>query len=161
MPSGHVYFILNYVDRYIWVIWHEIAAPLLSLWDWFWSCVVLLLKVSFHCFNFQINISVLLWLLVSVPAIAHLPGIYLSRYFISEHWKHLIELVAMELACIRFSLYPRFNEVEVRGLVFCFHHVRPYARPSVRLWIELCQLCIFHNTSRIQFIFAHPINQVC
>ena len=30
----------------------------------------------------------------------------------------------------------------------------------VRLWTESCQLCIFHNTSRIYFIFAHFINQL-
>ena len=31
--------------------------------------------------------------------------------------------------------------------------------PSVRLWTEWCPLCIFNNTHRIYFIFAHLINQ--
>ena len=30
--------------------------------------------------------------------------------------------------------------------------------PSVRLWTESCPLCIFNNTHRIHFIFAHLIN---
>ena len=32
--------------------------------------------------------------------------------------------------------------------------------PSVGLWIELCLLHIFHNTSLIYFIFTHLINQI-
>ena len=32
--------------------------------------------------------------------------------------------------------------------------------PSVRLWTELCPLCIFNNTHRIHFIFAHLIKQL-
>ena len=32
--------------------------------------------------------------------------------------------------------------------------------PSVHLWTESCPLCIFHNTSRIHFIFAHLIDQL-
>ena len=32
--------------------------------------------------------------------------------------------------------------------------------PSVRLWTEWCPLCIFNNTHRIYFIFAHLINQL-
>ena len=31
--------------------------------------------------------------------------------------------------------------------------------PSVRLWTESCPLCIFNNTHRIHFIFAHLIKQ--
>ena len=33
-------------------------------------------------------------------------------------------------------------------------------RLSVHLWTESCQLCIFHNTSRIYFIVTHLINQL-
>ena len=29
--------------------------------------------------------------------------------------------------------------------------------PSVRLWTESCPLCIFHNISRIHFIFKHQL----
>ena len=32
--------------------------------------------------------------------------------------------------------------------------------PSVRLWTESCSLCIFNNTHRIHFIFAHLIKQL-
>ena len=32
--------------------------------------------------------------------------------------------------------------------------------PSVRLWTEWCPLCIFNNTRRIHFIFAHLIKQL-
>ena len=32
--------------------------------------------------------------------------------------------------------------------------------PSVRLWTESCPLCIFKNTHRIHFIFAHLIKQL-
>ena len=58
---------------------------------------------------------------------------------------------------------PRFNEVE-RG-VYWYHLVRPSVRPSdrcpsVRLWTESCPLCVFKNTHRIHFIFAHLIKQL-
>ena len=33
-------------------------------------------------------------------------------------------------------------------------------RLSVRLWTESCLLCIFNNTRRIHFIFAHLIKQL-
>ena len=49
---------------------------------------------------------------------------------------------------------PPFNKVE-RG-VYWFHVIRP----SVRLWTKSCPLCIFHNTCRIHFIFAHLIEQL-
>ena len=32
--------------------------------------------------------------------------------------------------------------------------------PSVRLWTESCPPCIFNNTHRIHFIFAHLIKQL-
>ena len=32
--------------------------------------------------------------------------------------------------------------------------------PSVRLWTESCSLCIFSNTHRILFIFAHLVKQL-
>ena len=48
---------------------------------------------------------------------------------------------------------PRFKEVE-RG-VYWYHLVRLSVCPSVRLWTESCPLCIFINTHRIHFIFAH------
>ena len=32
--------------------------------------------------------------------------------------------------------------------------------PSIRLWTESCPLYIFHNSSRIYFIFTHLINQL-
>ena len=32
--------------------------------------------------------------------------------------------------------------------------------PSVRLWTKTCLLCIFNNTCRIRFIFAHLIKQL-
>ena len=38
--------------------------------------------------------------------------------------------------------------------------VRPSVRPFVRLWTESCPLCIFKNTRRIHFIFAHLIKQL-
>ena len=38
--------------------------------------------------------------------------------------------------------------------------VRLSVRPSVRLWTESCPLCIFKNTHRIHFIFAHLIKQL-
>ena len=53
---------------------------------------------------------------------------------------------------------PRFNEVD-RG-VYWYHLVRLSVRPSVRLWTESCPLCIFKNTHRIHFIFAHLIKQL-
>ena len=37
--------------------------------------------------------------------------------------------------------------------------VRLSVRQSVRLWTESCPLCIFNNTHRIHFIFAHLIEQ--
>ena len=36
--------------------------------------------------------------------------------------------------------------------------VRPSGCPSVRLWTESCPLCIFNNTRRIHFLFAHLTN---
>ena len=36
----------------------------------------------------------------------------------------------------------------------------PSLRPTVRLWTKSCPLCIFHNTSRINFIFAYLIKQL-
>ena len=48
---------------------------------------------------------------------------------------------------------PRFNEVERGGVL-----VSPC--PSFRLWTESCRLCIFNNTCRIHFIFAHLIKQL-
>ena len=39
---------------------------------------------------------------------------------------------------------------------YWFHLVRP----SVRLWTQSCLLCIFNNTRRIHFIFAHLIKQL-
>ena len=65
------------------------------------------------------------------------------------------------LFCVSFLIYfytPRFNEVE-RG-VYWFHLVRLSVCPSVRLWTESCPLCIFNNTCRIHFIFAHLIKQL-
>ena len=47
------------------------------------------------------------------------------------------------------------------GFTFFRPSVRPSvhlsARPSVCLWTESCPLCIFNNTHRIHFIFAHLI----
>ena len=37
---------------------------------------------------------------------------------------------------------------------------RPSVCPSVRLWTESCPLCIFNNTHRIYFTFAHLIKQL-
>ena len=51
----------------------------------------------------------------------------------------------------------RFNEVERGGIL-----VSPC--PSVHLWTESCLLCIFNNTRRIHFIFAHlikPLQKAC
>ena len=53
---------------------------------------------------------------------------------------------------------PGFNEVE-RG-VYWYHLVHLSVCPSVRLWTESCPLCIFNNTHRIHFIFAHLIKQL-
>ena len=53
---------------------------------------------------------------------------------------------------------PRFNEVE-RG-VYWYHLVRLSVCLSVRLWTESYPLCIFNNTHRIHFIFAHLIKQL-
>ena len=53
---------------------------------------------------------------------------------------------------------PCFNKVE-RG-VYWFHIVRLSVCLSVRLWTKPFLLCIFHNTSRIHFIFAHLINPI-
>ena len=36
----------------------------------------------------------------------------------------------------------------------------PFKWFVVRLWTKSCPLCIFHNTSRIHFIFAHLIKQL-
>ena len=53
-----------------------------------------------------------------------------------------------------FIIPPCFNEV-------CwFHVVRPSVRPSSCLWTKSCTLCIFYNTSRIYFIYAHLIKQL-
>ena len=38
--------------------------------------------------------------------------------------------------------------------------VHPSVCPSVRLWTELCPLCIFNNTCQIHFIFAHQATSV-
>ena len=54
---------------------------------------------------------------------------------------------------------PRFNEFE-RGNTGFTSSVRMSVRPSVRLWTKPCSFCIFHNTSRIHFIFAHLIKQL-
>ena len=42
----------------------------------------------------------------------------------------------------------------------CFMAAEIKFSRDVRLWTEWCPLCIFHNTSRIHFIFAHLINQL-
>ena len=36
----------------------------------------------------------------------------------------------------------------------------PSVHPSVHLWTELCQLCIFNRTCQIHFIFTHLIKQL-
>ena len=55
---------------------------------------------------------------------------------------------------ILFNYTRRYNEVE-RGDILV--SPCPSVRPSVRLWTESCPLCIFNNTRRIHFIFAHLI----
>ena len=50
-------------------------------------------------------------------------------------------------------LYPPLQRSWKRGIL-----VSPC--PSVRLWTESCPLCIFNNTHRIHFIFAHLIKQL-
>ena len=51
------------------------------------------------------------------------------------------------------SLYPPLQRSWKGGIL-----VSPC--PSVRLWTESCPLCIFNNTHRIHFIFAHLIKQL-
>ena len=67
------------------------------------------------------------------------------------------EFNALHYFLVRTDYTPRFNEVE-RG-VYWYHLVR-LTGPSVRLWTESCPLCIFNNTHRIHFIFAHLIKQL-
>ena len=70
----------------------------------------------------------------------------------------LAKLVFSLLCQPLYIFIPRFNEVD-RG-VYWYHLVRLSVRPSVRLWTESCPLCIFNNTHRIHFIFAHLIKQL-
>ena len=70
---------------------------------------------------------------------------------------HDIMITAAHAVCTYYYTH-HFNEVE-RG-VYWFHVVRPSVRLSIRLWTKSCPLCIFHNNSRIHFIFAHLINQL-
>ena len=64
------------------------------------------------------------------------------------------------------SLYP-FASTKLKGGYTGFTlsvrlSVCPSVHPSVRLWTESCPPCIFDNTRRIHFIFAHLIKQkVC
>ena len=75
-----------------------------------------------------------------------------SKYIFYKKWKSQFR----ENLCT--LLYPRFNEVE-RG-AYWFHLVRLSICLSVRLWTESCPVCIFKNTRRIHFIFAHLIRQL-
>ena len=57
------------------------------------------------------------------------------------------------------------QEVSEAGLCHNWLHLRWCSQfhcrcPSVRLWTESCPLCIFNNTHRIHFIFAHLIKQL-
>ena len=56
-----------------------------------------------------------------------------------------------------FDYNSRFKAVDG---VYLFHLVRLFVRPPVRPWTEWCLFCFFQNTSRIHFIFTHPINQL-
>ena len=66
-------------------------------------------------------------------------------------------LVAQQYMAMDF-LYPPLQR-SWKG-VYWYHLVRLSICPSVRLWTESCPLCIFNNTHRIHFIFAHLIKQL-
>ena len=61
------------------------------------------------------------------------------------------------------ALYEEDKKEEVCGAA-CFMAAEikfsKDVRPSVRLWTESCPICIFNNTYRIHFIFAHLIKQL-
>ena len=58
-------------------------------------------------------------------------------------------------------LYPQLQRNWNGGILVSRRpSVCPSVHPSVRLWTKPCPLCIFHNTSRIHFIFAHVIKQL-
>ena len=102
--------------------------------------------------------------LMKVPTLHSLKWIQISS-FIQAHimpWTHdaIILLkthswqISLEKVSIRTNyhyLYPPLHH-SWKG-VYCYH--------LVRLWTESCPLCIFNNTHRIHYIFAHPIKQVC
>ena len=84
---------------------------------------------------------------------------FMPRYYLKQCWY----TVNWKIRNIMIYYYtPRFNEVE--SGVYWDHLVRlsvhPSVRPSVRLWTEWCPLCIFNNTHRIHFIFAHLVKQL-
>ena len=55
---------------------------------------------------------------------------------------------------------PHFNEVEGGIQVSPCLSIHPSICPFVHLWTESCPLCIYKNTCRIHFIFAHLIMQL-
>ena len=71
----------------------------------------------------------------------------LTHWCLKNNGCQLADNISLERRCIYYT--PCFNEVE-RG-VYWFH--------LVRLWTESCPLCIFNNTHRIHFIFAHLFKQ--
>ena len=65
--------------------------------------------------------------------------------------------------CLTVLLYPPLNEIEGGytgfNLSVCPSILLSIC-PPVRLWTEVCPLCIFYNTHQIYFIFRHLIKQL-
>ena len=85
--------------------------------------------------------------------------VYLWYFVLSFRWVHPVGLwgmTSMQLLTsslkLAFIIPPASTKLK-RGIL-----VSPC--PSVRLWTESCPLCIFDNTHRIHFIFAHLIKQL-
>ena len=78
------------------------------------------------------------------PPIAHCHPLLWGGGILVDHWSTISSFYT-----------PRFNEVE-RGYTGFTLSVCP----SVRLWTELCPLCIFNNDHQIHLIFAHHIKQL-
>ena len=71
-------------------------------------------------------------------------------YHVVVYWRH-----QQEQYCVGKinSLYPPLQRIWKGGIL-----VSPC--PSVRLWTESYSLCIFNNSRRIHFIYAHLIKQL-
>ena len=127
------------------------------------ECVII---IFIHCVNVYcafyifVNFCFIFHSWYALNSYTNISNVYL--FFSNLQWpisktciiQHNSTLFLISMVCYT----PRFNEFE-RG-VYWFHLVRLSISPSVHLWTESCPLCIFNNTHRIHFTFAHLIKQL-